>query len=266
MKRFFSGYPSWEDYMNPQAFQIIESLGLRHPEFYRIEEAIDSKHNKFYLRYNKGANCQSRVVDKEELITRRMDFEMDFETGRLLKIEDSFDSVAGCAVYIDSEGIYGEYVEGHIVALLRKGICKKRFFIDSNKNVAIKDAFQGFEAIQIKGGYLWEPCTDEKNTQKKLNKIINYLLKNILGGQEDLLLEILITEDEIVVCDAKHPGMKALWQGMKNIFNTENRYLKNKCLDDFFEKEVKIDGFDIDLSKPVKDIIVGNGAILNNTF
>lgn len=247
--------------MNPQAFQIIEALGMRHPKCYSLGEAIESHRNSFYLRYDKKTGCQSRIVDKEGLIVQKAVLEKDISMGKLLKIEDSFNSIAGCAVYVNPDGIYGEYVCGHIIALLRRGICKKRFLVDENKRVTIKDVFQGFEARQTQGGYIWKPFTNEID---KMDAVIDYLLKNINSVQSDLLLEILITENDIIVCDAKHPTMEDSWQGIKDIFNTNSSeiYLKNGSSS--FVKKVKIDGFDIDLSESVKDILICNGAILSH--
>lgn len=249
--------------MNPQAFEIIEELGLRYPNSYSLGEAVGSQRDRFYLRYSKEIGGQSRVVDMEELITQKNELERDMLTGKLLKIEDSFESIAGCVVYINPDGIYGEYVSGHIVSLLRRGICKKRFFIDKRRNVTIKDVFQGFEAVQIKGGYSWRPCT---NRLDKLNQIIEYLTNNIISEQRDLLLEILITEDEIIICDAKHPNMEKSWKGMKKIFDTGSceNYLKGVYDENISQEEVKIDGFDIDLSCPVENILIGNGAVLSH--
>lgn len=249
--------------MNPCAFEIIENLGLRHPNVYNLSDAIKANQNSFYLRYGRDMEAKSCVVNKEELITRKDKLEEDLLAGKLIEIEDFFKSVAGCAVYINSDGIYGEYVCGHIVALLRRGLCRKRFFIDQNNKVFIKDAFQGFEAIQIVGGYNWRICT---NRLDKLNETIRYLTNSITVRPKDLLMEILITENEIIVCDAKYPRMENAWQGMKMMFDMYDTaiYLKNMSNRDILENDSKIDGFDIDWSLPVKNLIVGNSAILSH--
>lgn len=249
--------------MNSQAFHIIEALGLRAPKSYNLNEAIESQRNKFYLRYCKDVGYQSHVINKEELIIQRAMLEKEISKGKLLRIEDAFDSIAGCAVYANLDGIYGEYVSGHIISLLRKGICRKRFLIDKCGEVKVREAFQGFEATQIKGGYFWRPC---ENVKDKLNEITCYLLENLISKEKDLLLEILITEDDIIICDAKHPGMDMSWQSMKDIFDINNVeiFLKKTHSKKVNVKEFKIDGFDIDLSVPAKNIIIGNGAILSH--
>lgn len=208
----------------------------------------------FYLRYHKNASCESRVVDRSELIAQNMVLKKDIAMGKLLRIEESFNSVAGCAVYANMDGIYGEYVSGHIVSLLRRGVCQKRFLIDERNHVVIKEAFQGFEAEQKKGVYIWTPCA---NRVDKLEEIICFLLRSKIKREKDLLLEILITKDEIVVCDAKYPGMIAVWQGMKDFFdvNCSETYLKKSGDIDSLERKTKIDGFDIDLSTAADDIL-----------
>lgn len=249
--------------MNPHAFEIIENLGLRHPNVYSLCDVVKANQNNFYLRYSRDLVDKSCVVSKEELILRKDKFEEDLSTGKLIEIEDFFQSVAGCVVYINADGIYGEYVSGHIVALLRRGLCRKRFFIDENNKVFIKDAFQGFEALQTSGGYNWSICT---NRLDKLNEIIDYLINSMIARPKDLLMEILITENEIVVCDAKYPGMESAWQGMKKMFDLCDTtiFLKNIYNSDVIKRDIKVDGLDIDCSLPVKNLIVGNSAVLSH--
>lgn len=249
--------------MNLQAFQIIETLGLKHPKCYSLEEAIESERDKFYLRYGEESKCQSRVVNKKGMITQINELKKDLLTGKLLEIEDSYEGVAGCAVYSNLGEIYGEYVSGHIVALLRKGLCDKRFFIGKDKDYIIKDAFQEYEALQVEGGYEWKTC---ENKADKLNEIIAYLSNAAINEQKDLLLEMLITENDIVVCDAKNPGMEESWQGLKNSFYIDNseQYLKAEHCSKSTQNKVKVDGFDIDDSRPAKNIIVVNGAFLSH--
>ena len=253
--------------MNPKAFMIIEKIGLKHPESYSIQEAIDSQRNKFYLRYNKSKEEQSRVIGKDEIIALKNELEFDMQEGTLAKLEDAFDSIAGCVSYVNQDGIYGEYVDGHIQALLRKGICKKRFFIDNSGKVRKKDTFQGFEAIQMKGGYIWKPCTVQ-NSDGKMDRVIEYLKQkqDMIAGEKDLLLEILITEEEIIACDAKYPGLTAIWQGIKCFFDSEvsECYLKKNTASPLSKKQMKIDGFDIDASPVIPNIVVANGALLSH--
>ncbi len=246
---------------NLQAFQIIQTLGLHYPQSYDLREAMESSQKKFYLRYDKRDNYESRVVSRDELIAESPTLEKDIAAGKLLKIENYYNSVAGCAAYVNKDEIYGEYVSGHIIALLRRGVCNKRFFIDERDKVTVKDAFQGFEAIQENGRYLWIPC---ENKTDKLEEVIHFLAKNINRSQQDLLLEILITEDDIVVCDAKYPGMEAGWQGMKGIFEANWFHLKGSNRASTLEGEAKIDGFDVDAAVPAKNILVGNGAVLSH--
>lgn len=236
---------------------------MHYPQAYDLREAIESSQKKFYLRYDKKDNYESRVVSREELIVEYSTLKKDIAAGKLLKIENYYNSVAGCAAYVNKDEIYGEYVSGHIIALLRRGVCNKRFFIDERDQVTVKDAFQGFEAIQENGRYLWIPC---ENKTDKLEEVIHFLAKNVNRSQQDLLLEILITEDDIVVCDAKYPGMGASWQGMKDIFdgNCAQSHLKGSHRASGLDGEVKIDGFDVDAAVQAKNLLVGNGAILSH--
>lgn len=249
--------------MNPNAFEIIEKLGLVHPRFYNLDEIVQSQCSKFYLRYSKSSDKESYVIDKRELLDKIDTLKWDIQSGALTKIEDSFDSVAGCAAYINPDGIYGEYVSGHIISLLRRGLCNKRFYIGKDKGVKVKDAFQGFEAIQLKGGYDWKPCL---NRLDKLGSVIRYLSDCVLENQTDLLLEILITENAIIVCDAKYPKMEQSWKEIKKMFDDEfsGLFLKKRKTTKTCQEQVKIDGLDIDLSCFVENVLIGNGAILSH--
>lgn len=251
--------------MNPRAFEILENLKLPYPHSYSLDEAISSERNNFYLRFSRNSKFESYVIDKDELIKKECQLHKLIASNDLIKIEDSFSSIAGSAIYINNDGVYGEYVEGHIISLLRRGICKLRFFINLQKEVFVKESFQGFEAYQQKGGYTWMPYGQKKS---EFSRFIQFLTSNIDISSRDLLLEILITNNEIIFCDAKNPMMSMCWNGIKQIFKPSNYSNINLISSESSgETSFQVDGLDIDMagSEPLaENILIANGAILSH--
>ncbi|MBI4855325.1 MAG: hypothetical protein HY818_01060 [Acetobacterium woodii] len=102
--------------MNPNAFEILETLKLSHAKTYSLDETIESSREKFYLRFSRESPFVSRLVDKKEICNKKSELIEHIKSNQLLKIEDSFESIAGCTVYVNENGLYGEYVDGNLIA------------------------------------------------------------------------------------------------------------------------------------------------------
>jgi hypothetical protein len=245
--------------MNKNAFDILQNAGLKTAAVYSPDDMEKLQDNtEIFLRYIESLKFNNRKVDIKYIRDNISQISKQFELGELIQIAESINSIAGSSVYIKDGYIYGEYVEGNIIMLLRRGICGKRFLITPENNVITIPVFQNWICVEKKCRCFWLPF--DGKISSAFDILIESLKNTIDKSNEDLLLEILVENDGIVFCDAKYQKIKM----PSDIFFCEDIFIpiKGDCI---IDKNVKIDGFDIDYSDFLsKNIMICNGAFLSH--
>jgi hypothetical protein len=254
--------------MNSKAFEILSSLNLTIPKRYDLPEVLIMPDTAvFYLRYSQEFHYLSRIVDKKELENNILSIEKMYQEGKLIYIEEAIPSIFGACLYIDKGLVYGEIVRGHIIGLLRRGMCAQRFYIDQNNNLFVKKTCQLLYFLQENGKYSYLVNNDPPDMDKQINRIIENIVR-ILPIQDinGLLLEILITNDRIICCDAKYPDLDNFMDFASEIFLNKDDFclLKKNLINN---ELVFIDNFDIDVFNNINkshNIVLNNSALLSH--
>jgi hypothetical protein len=216
--------------MNYFAYNILKEINnLPIPRQYSVDEILSANSTeRFFLRYATYSKLKSKMKTQNEIISNIEKIKEHIKTGELISIEKVYECIAGCAIYIRDKVIYGEYVEGHPIALLRRGLCARRFLIDLDRKVTTIDQIQSWIAILGTDSFNWLPY-DGKITST-FDRIISYLVNNFTGSFDNVILEILITDDEIVFCDAKKKNLDDFSPNIQVFFQNQqsNLVIKRK--------------------------------------
>lgn len=252
--------------MNPGAFEILKKIKLPCPKVYGAQDLGSlSSGNCYYLRYNKEFNIENQVVSGREIFTEKDKYIDEISKNILLSIESTYSMTFGGATLMHGDYIYTEFVTGHPIALLRRGLCGIRFILKGNKILFRQNEFQGWEATQGEGArYYWEPTKGP--TTDNFNMILNHLsvLKNI--HEKNLLLEWFISNNQIVFCDAKYKGFVMLENDFGKIIDGGEVYFSKKISDGTCKTKY-YDCFDIDFNDEPEDFSVlyaHNSSILSH--
>jgi hypothetical protein len=202
-------------------------------------------------------------MNGSEIIKNKNELESHIKNGILLQIEDVIATIAGGALYMYKGIVYGEYCEGHPIALLRKGLCGKRFLIEEDKKVFELPSLQSWIAKQKNvGEYEWKPFNGIMSDSYK--RIID-CIQNGDNHEQGLLLEYLLEEERIIFCDAKYKNFGIPVTKWLDVFCHSEPFIPIKG-DIRIIKGMKIDGFDIDRhdSHLPEYLCIYNGAILSH--
>jgi hypothetical protein len=259
--------------MNPQAYEILAEMKVNLPQEYCVDEILSCQHeNKyFYCRFSTISGLNSRFYKGKEITNKIHWFEQLQRNKELLKIEEVVNCICGCVIYINDGCIYGEFVNGHIMSLLRKGVCSMRFLIDSNNGVYLINQFQRWIVQQKNNKFILKTNDNFDESQFNIIQDLIVYLRSIDFTKDNSLFELMVSKDKYVFCDAK-------------IFSEDDFSLKTLQL--FIDKKDKIvikspkkivnlksihqvDCFDVDYKMLNNDlsnnnIIVYNDALLSH--
>ncbi|GHT84558.1 hypothetical protein FACS1894137_07760 [Spirochaetia bacterium] len=248
--------------MNKNAFNILNGKKLVRASEYSLDEAGNLPSNKeIFLRYNELFKINNKKVNSSYIINNMKNLQNELENNELIQIVESIDSIAGGIIYIKDGFVYGEYVEGNIILLLRRGICRKRFLICPDTSLYELSALQNMICNEKIEKY--EVLPFDGHLSGGFNVLITLLKENIHKFDDNLLLEILIERDRIVFCDAKYKNL-GLKPDILNIIFLKSEstiLLKGHRVPKIF---LSIDNFDIDKHTARKNIGIRNGAILSH--
>lgn len=249
--------------MYKNAYAILRKLELNTPEVFTIDEAIEHKHYlTFYARYSKDADRQSGIIKQSELLRDKLILEKDFASGKLLSIEAAYNTIFSGASLTKEGFTYSEIVEGHLVSLLRRGLCGIRL-IHSNKIECTLSVFQGWNATQF-NGYHYEPLRELTDTKNILN-LIEPLVKNLYKKQPHVLLEWLYTDKGLIFCDARDLGFEDFGSDLHRLTIPNHGHINVFGKNIERKSNVKVDGFDIDYSiNNCSNLHAYNGALLSH--
>lgn len=251
--------------MNVDAYKILDQIGLKRPKVYLKKSIREINPNKYYfLRYGKDVQKSNKVILGKNLISSKKEIIRELDSGILLFIESKYNSIGGGVSLIKNGFSYLEYVKGHVISLLRRGLCGGRILIKTKNILKIIPSFQGWEAKQNKE-YSWKPTLGpSKSTLERIGRKLSNILPESHKG---LILEWMETKDSIIFCDARDTGLENFGNKLLNLaLNKTDVHLlpySNKQQ----ETELIIDGFDIDLRKSPQDyneIIAYNGSVLSH--
>lgn len=251
--------------MNPGAFEILEKYNLKGPKLYSLEELKNKPDlNRFYLRYSKKSNKDNKVVSLDYVLKNFKEIESEIKNGILSYIESTYNSIGGGVSLIKKDFSYTEYVKGHVISLLRRGLCGARILIDKGKVIKIVRCFQGWEAVQ-KDNYIYQPSMGP--TASKINFIAQKMSSLLPNHHEGLLVEWLETPEEIIFCDARETGFEEFGNELYKIGSSEPNILALSNISNEKITNFIFDGLDVDNRKIIEDntkITVNNGALLSH--
>lgn len=254
--------------MNNTAFDILSKLNLPMPKRYDLAEALNMPpETSFYMRHVPELHYLNKVIDKEYFDNNYSSIEKMLLEGKLIYIEEAVPSTFGACLYVDKGLIYGEIVQGHIIGLLRRGMCSQRFYINQDNELLSMKTSQQFYFIQKYQEYTCKINLKPLDMTELIHKIVEEIISKLPKDINDLLLEILITNDRVICCDAKHPILNNFMGVIYKLF------LDNGDYDLFIKKKresrlVLVDEFDIDIYdnqiyKP-QSIVLYNSALLSH--
>jgi len=229
--------------MENLAYEVLSSIGLPTPKLFTIGSALECpQDNNFYLRYRKGMKNLGGLVSYNTFKENKDILYEHVESGDLLQIEETIDTIFGACAYFVNGEIYGEIVNGQLVDILRKGLCDVRFCYNYYKKELLILPSNAFR---------------KNNLSSELNMAINVHINGLIEDLErlndnfdDFLVEVLLTKDRRVYCDAKKPYMN---QYMNMIFKTiinQEIFQKSK-LNKLKKLEIN-EPFDVDVLPLVK--------------
>jgi hypothetical protein len=259
--------------MNPSPYEILTEMKVRIPQEYCVDKFSSNqyKENYFYCRFSSNSG-QSSGLYKGEEITNDIDrFRQMQQNKELLKIEEVINCVCGCVIYINNGYIYGEFVDGHIMSLLRKGVCSIRFLIDSNNRVYLIKQFQHWIVNLINDKYIFGPNNHFNEVQLRLIQDLIIYLHEINLTKNNSLYEILVSKDDFVFCDAKVFSKDDFFIDAKQLFISDDnniviKYPIKKIDSDSLNQ---IDCLDVDYKTMIdnntnNNITVYNDALLSH--
>jgi hypothetical protein len=222
--------------MNPQAYEILTKMKVNIPQEYCIDQVIlnQNRNNYYYCRFSSKSELKSGLFSGKEIQNNIHLFNQLQHNNELIRIEEVVNCLAGCVIYINNGNIYGEFVLGHIMTLLRKGVCLVRFLIDSDNGVYFRHAYQ-HQLVTQKGNkfnYYHDVQYDHSSNLKifegfdelpnfsVLQDLIVYL-RSIDFTLDNSLYEIMVSKDKYVFCDAKIFSVNDFFINAKKLFDNE---------------------------------------------
>lgn len=246
--------------MNRSAFSILDELKLPHPYVYDLKNIKDIKDESvLFMRYCDGEKHKNHTISGIAFKENVSKYIAEYQNNLLVQIADVITGIGGFAVHLYDKYIYGEYVDGEIVSLLRGGYCQKRFLIDrENGNVSVLAVDQQAICKIIDYKYVWNEYHSEMNNKEFFNKLfaLNKLLMNI-KDTNDLLLEGHFVENSIIFSDAAH---KSINIDFHRIFQNNDKVWLRGCTESM--QEVSVDHLNIDIDPRVELVCVQKGSLL----
>lgn len=253
--------------MNPGAFELLDTLGLKRPTTFSLAEALAGAPETLrYLRYAALKSSQNRVVSVAELSADRDQFARELSSGSLSAIEPHYAMLGGGAVLSCADHAYVEFVVGHPIALLRRGQCAYRVFLDAAGTSKCRTAFQGWAATQGSGtGYEWRLA--EPMAGLGYRSVCLDVANAVLALDRAVLLEWFLTDVSVFFCDARDRDLEHVRDAAKEQLSSSARPMHLGDLVGTSASRVHVDTFDIDREprpNPGDALVAANGALLSH--
>jgi len=204
--------------MNPLAFDILHTLDLQMPNVFDLGAALSAPpETRYYLRFSPSSDLCNSVTTAGALKDGRPLYQQYIAEGLLLGIEATYAPVAGGATLITPHLWYSEYVLGHPIALLRRGLCGARLLVNDDIPPRHDHAFQGWQATQGSGSaYTWAPLgiPDAIASQQRLMDVFALTPHS----HDGILLEWMHIGDRLIFCDARDSGLSCLVAQIEQMF------------------------------------------------
>ena len=245
--------------MGPDAQKILVELGLQTNSPISLANAIKEKNKSYYLRYDIRNTKNNKVVDASYLISNYSLLSGQFENGILMQVSEYIDTIAGAVLYVQDNVIYGEFVVGEPVLILRRGFCKRRFYISETEHKCI-DYYQKscfFQNI----GYI-DNCMAKCEVEAAYMQVISECSRLLERKIKGYLFEIHVTSNKIIFTDVKRQENWLSTSCIEKIFASDiGQYvvIKGNMFD-----YIGYDQLDIDKDKLRKDIYIKKGALLSH--
>lgn len=252
--------------MNPKAYEILEKMKVNTPQEYCLDQAIlDQNLSEFYFcRFSSNSILNSGLYKGEDIKNNIHLFMQLQHNNKLLKIEEVVNCICGCVIYVNNGYIYGEFVDGHIMSLLRKGVCSIRFLIDSN-NVYLINQFQRWIVHQTKNEFVLKSNNDFDKSRLNIIQDLFVYLCSINFIKDNSLFEIMISKDRYVFCDAKIFSEDDFYINTQQLFVSEKNKIVIKSPKRIINlKSIhQVDCFDVDY-EAIKDNLANSNITAHN--
>jgi hypothetical protein len=256
--------------MNPKAYEILAQMEVSIPKEYCVDEIYSSQggNKYFFCRFSEDSELSSRLYKDDEIISNIHNFNNLQHKKKLIKIEEVVDCICGCVIYVTNGNIYGEFVDGHIMSLLRKGVCSKRFLINLNESVYFINQFQRWIVQRVDNEFIYIPNKNFSESRMKLIQDLILYLITINFKEENSLFEIMVSKNKYVFCDAKILPKDDFFVNANQIFIKEkkNIVIKAPIKKDNPTLINQIDCFDVDYEEINNNLSNNNITVYNDAI
>lgn len=245
--------------MGPDSQIILKTLNLRTNNPEKIDHAVLCNKRLYYLRYDEHNKSCNKVVNVDYLKNNYHKLVEQINKGILIQLSEYIDTIAGAVIYIQDDFIYGEFVLGEPVLILRRGLCKRRFYIDkrTRKYIDYPQTKSFFQSI----GYI-ENTVDEEEIQKAYNKTIDACIDLFNNRVNGYIFEMHITPNDVIFTDAKYQDSWISHSSIEKLFHLEvgeKIAIKGEAIG-----TGECDRLDIDMDSFKESIYLKKGALLSH--
>ena len=249
--------------MNPQAYNILNGLGLRIPQRYELGAVLSSSpEDRFFVRFDSSSGELSRLMLGADIQSSSRTLQKLANDGSLLYIEEVLMPLLGGVSLCRPSFAYSELVWKHPVTLLRRGLCGARA-LQSGSDTFVQPVFQGWTA-ELTESYDWQPSRGPRDGD------LTWAVKSLgeclpMHTQTPLLVEWMYTTSGFVFCDARNDGLQEFGENLFQLRKTKEILVQGVTT--LPKEDRQVDGFDVDHRNPPQDhsmITACNGALLSH--
>lgn len=257
--------------MNPCAKEILECCSLPRTETLSVEAAARLPPTEWvYLRYRTGCHHRNSRVPVSEIKANLLSFLTRVSNGDLVSCEKCYRTIVGGITVVKQGFTYSELVQGHSVALLRRGCCGARVLQYADGRSLTMTMVQRWSAEQ-QDQYLYQPLGEmEKDLVTEVEHRLR-VLQNL--PRTNILLEWMWTPEGFLFCDGSDLADAAFGDAIPAMFVEGASVVVVRTAQDHCHEHVSgritCDELDCDAYTPATDgdmILCMNGAVLSHAI
>jgi hypothetical protein len=251
--------------MNTNAINILSRFTLPSPKIYEVAELNTMPLNQnVYVRSTNQQVIQSGVMSIESILHLYKSVNAINQGSFELVVEPIYNFICSGVTLVKPNFVYSELVAGHLIALLRRGLCGARVLYYQSEIETSFKVFQGWSATQNGiHGYQWG--IDAGPDDMTISQVVDEVMTYVQFRHSGLLLEWFKHPGGITFCDAWDTGLDDFGDELCFLADTKRDlliYANNQ--DNSFHESI-CDGFDVDLRPSPKNgtkLIACNASLL----
>ncbi len=209
--------------MEPATYAILDRLGLRRPLTTTVDRILkeNQPEKSYYLRRRLGS-VLPQFVTSGQIASQIQQYKTAEQSGNLIQIEEYILSTHGGCTLVHSDGIYSEFVVGHLSGLLLRGWCGQRTWLGGT--VLVRDLHQPQYVENSPRGttVLASPRTIPA-TFERLRAQLPSLLSGVPVGT---LVEFIGTDEDLWFVDCKQYPWHVDFKGILTASSAVTVYTK----------------------------------------